>query len=202
MDETDREILRLLHADARRPYSEIADEVGLSGPAVSERVSRLREAAVIERFTVDVDRSTFAGRVPLLVDVAVEPGHATAVYAALREAAGTQHVYRSADARVVAHVSLPNADVESWLADALDTTVVADYDVSVLAASDWTNDLADADLAVACAECGNTVTDEGTSARFGGDRYRFCCPTCEARFAERYEELADGVDRTDGADGA
>ena len=91
----------------------------------------------------------------------------------------------------------PNADVESWLADALDTAVVADYDVSVLAASDWTNDLADADLAVACAECGNTVTDEGTSARLDGERYRFCCPTCEARFVERYEELADGIDGSD-----
>lgn len=193
LDETDREILRLLHADARRPYSDIADEVGLSGPAVSDRVSRLREAGVIERFTVDVDRSTFTDRVPLLVDIAVEPGHATAVYTSLHEAEGVQHVYRSADARVLAHVSLPNADVESWFADALDTTVVADYDVSVLAESEWTNDMPEADLAVACAECGNTVTDEGTSVTLGGERYRFCCPTCEARFTERYEELADGT---------
>ncbi|GAD53600.1 LOW QUALITY PROTEIN: transcriptional regulator, AsnC family [Halarchaeum acidiphilum MH1-52-1] len=190
LDETDREILRLLLADARRPYSEIADAVGLSGPAVSERVSRLREAGVITRFTVNVDRSTFTDRVPLLVDVSVEPGHAVDVYAALRDADGIQHVYRSADARVVAHVSLPDANVESWLADALDTSVVDGYDVNILAESEWTNDLPETDLAVACAECGNTVTNEGTTAVLGGERYRFCCPTCEARFTERYEQFA------------
>jgi DNA-binding Lrp family transcriptional regulator len=43
LDETDLEILQLLLSDARRPYSDIAETVGLSAPAVSDRVSRLRE---------------------------------------------------------------------------------------------------------------------------------------------------------------
>ncbi|QLC34907.1 AsnC family transcriptional regulator (plasmid) [Halarchaeum sp. CBA1220] len=191
LDETDLEILRLLLADARRPYSEIGDVVGLSGPAVSERVSRLREVGVIEQFTVNVDRSKLTERVRLLVDVAVEPGHASAVYDALLDADGTQHAYRSADAHVVAHVGRPDADVESWLADAVDTSVVDDYTVRVLAESEWTNSVADADFAISCAECGNTVTSEGTAARLGGELYQFCCPTCESRFREAYEELAE-----------
>jgi len=193
LDETDLEILRLLLADARRPYSDIAEAVGLSGPAVSERVSRLRETGVITQFTVNVDRSKLAERVPLVLDLVVEPGRARDVYDDLRETEGTQHVYRTADAHVIAHVGLPDADVEAWLADALDPSVVADYDVRVLAESEWTNAVAEADFAISCAECGNTVTSEGTAARLDGDLYQFCCPTCESRFREQYEELAEGA---------
>jgi len=42
LDDTDLEILSLLAEDARRPFSEIGERVGLSGPAVSDRVTRLR----------------------------------------------------------------------------------------------------------------------------------------------------------------
>ena len=47
LDETDLEILQLLLSNARRPYSDIADVVGLSPPAVSDRVSRLQETGRI-----------------------------------------------------------------------------------------------------------------------------------------------------------
>lgn len=41
LDETDRQILRLLLENGRRPFSGIAETVGLSPPAVSDRVDRL-----------------------------------------------------------------------------------------------------------------------------------------------------------------
>jgi len=68
-DETDVAILRYLAEDARRPFSDIGDAVGLSGPAVSDRVTRLREAGVVNRFTVDVDRSQLHAGVPVFVQV-------------------------------------------------------------------------------------------------------------------------------------
>ena len=40
IDDTDREILRLLTDDARRPCRDIADAVGLSPPAVADRIAR------------------------------------------------------------------------------------------------------------------------------------------------------------------
>ena len=47
LDGVDRKILRLLTADGRQSYQAIADEVGLSRPAVMERVKRLEEAGVV-----------------------------------------------------------------------------------------------------------------------------------------------------------
>jgi len=47
LDAVDRKILRQLATDGRASYQAIADEVGLSRPAVMERVKRLEEAGYI-----------------------------------------------------------------------------------------------------------------------------------------------------------
>lgn len=57
LDAVDRKILRLLTADGRASYQAIADEVGLSRPAVMERVKRLEEAGYIRGYGARVDRA-------------------------------------------------------------------------------------------------------------------------------------------------
>jgi Lrp/AsnC family leucine-responsive transcriptional regulator len=47
MDAVDQSILDALRANARATYAELAREVGLSAPAVHERVSKLEAASVI-----------------------------------------------------------------------------------------------------------------------------------------------------------
>ncbi|MHA1233973.1 MAG: Lrp/AsnC family transcriptional regulator [Promethearchaeota archaeon] len=56
LDEKDKCILEMLIADSRRPYREIADEVGLSESTVRKRVIKLQEEKVIEKFTIKVCR--------------------------------------------------------------------------------------------------------------------------------------------------
>ncbi|SDJ36317.1 Lrp/AsnC family transcriptional regulator [Streptomyces indicus] len=57
LDDTDHQLLRLLQADGRRTFSEMAPEVGLSVAAVKRRVDRMRESGVIKGFTVQVDHA-------------------------------------------------------------------------------------------------------------------------------------------------
>lgn len=47
IDQTDKKILSLLMVDARISYLEIARECGISGPAVHQRIARLKEAGMI-----------------------------------------------------------------------------------------------------------------------------------------------------------
>src|SRR5256714_5673630 len=56
LDAVDRKILRLLASDGRSSYQAVADEVGLSRPAVMERVKRLEEAGYISGYGARVDR--------------------------------------------------------------------------------------------------------------------------------------------------
>ena len=193
LDDTDMEILELLLADARRPYSDIAETVGLSAPAVSDRVARLREAGIINRFTVDIDRSQLRTGIPVLVTVETAAGELDAVRTSLLDAGAVEHVFTTAEADLVAFARVPDNDIAGWLADTVEDGV-ADFAVELLAGAAWSPDLGGTEFALSCAQCGNTVDSEGTAARIDGSLYQFCCPSCEARFTEKYEELQEGAD--------
>ncbi|WP_284013949.1 AsnC family transcriptional regulator [Halobaculum litoreum] len=193
LDETDMEILRMLAADGRRSYSDIGEAVDLSAPAVSDRVSRLRESGVIRRFTIDVDRSTLRAGTPVLIRFAVPPGGAGEVREALRGSEAVEHVFTTADSDVVAYARVEDEAVGDWVVAVVGVDAIEDYDVDLVSDVDWTPSVRATEFALECAECGNSVTSEGVAARVGGTLYHFCCPTCEASFAERYERLEEGA---------
>ncbi|ADQ66502.1 Lrp/AsnC family transcriptional regulator [Halogeometricum borinquense] len=68
MDDLDREILDILRRDARTPYTEIAEQVGTSEGTVRNRVERLTNDNVIERFTV----ATSTGNIKAMIEVSVK----------------------------------------------------------------------------------------------------------------------------------
>ena len=189
LDETDVRILELLVEDARRPYSDIAESVDLSPPAVSDRVERLRESGVIRRFTVDLDRSQLRAGVPVLVTLELPSDVVEAVRDDVVGAEPVEHVFVTAEGDVVFHARLRADAVREQLDRLVDLSRVDDYEVTVVGNVEWSPALGGAEFALSCAECGNTVTSEGRSERFDGERYHFCCPSCLAQFRERYEQF-------------
>lgn len=55
MDETDWHILRELQIDARLSYAELGRRVGLSSPAVQERVRKMEDYGIITGYRVEID---------------------------------------------------------------------------------------------------------------------------------------------------
>lgn len=55
MDRTDRDIVRLLQTDGRMSHEQISKEIGLSRPAVHDRIRRLEAAGVIRGYTAQAD---------------------------------------------------------------------------------------------------------------------------------------------------
>ena len=77
MDDLDREILDILRRDARTPYTEIADRVGTSEGTIRNRVERLVESGVIERFTISTRTGNVKAMIEIGVDVDVHTGGLT-----------------------------------------------------------------------------------------------------------------------------
>ena len=194
LDDTDRRILGLLLDDARRSWRDIADVVDLSPPAVADRVDRLDDLGVIRGFTVDIDRSKLRAGVPVLVTVTMTPGAATAASESLSDADAVEHVFTTAEEGVVFTATVEQGDVLSLLRSTLVMDDVREYDVSLLGDRSWNPSVAEADLALSCDECGNTVTAEGETRELDGETYHFCCESCEDSFVEMYEDLRDGAD--------
>lgn len=60
LDRIDRHILSLLTRDGRMSHAAIAKEVGLSGPAIHERVRKLEQRGVITGYTAILDPEQMA----------------------------------------------------------------------------------------------------------------------------------------------
>jgi len=65
LDQVDRELIALMLADSRTSQRQLAKQIGMSAPAVGERIARLERLGVIKGYTVDIDWSAVG--VPVLV---------------------------------------------------------------------------------------------------------------------------------------
>lgn len=71
LDDVNRRLLTELQADPRLPMTELGRRVGMSSPAVTERVRRLEEAGVIRGYRLDVDPAALG--LPLTAFIRVRP---------------------------------------------------------------------------------------------------------------------------------
>jgi Lrp/AsnC family transcriptional regulator, leucine-responsive regulatory protein len=74
LDAKNLELLHLLEADPRQSVAELARRVGMSGPAVRERVQRLEEAGVIRGYRLDIDPRAIGLPIAAIVRVRPAPG--------------------------------------------------------------------------------------------------------------------------------
>lgn len=73
MDEKDEKIIELLQEDGRRPFTEIADEIGVTEATVRKRVRKLEKGGVIEKYTVEVNPEKLGYDTVTLLGLDVEP---------------------------------------------------------------------------------------------------------------------------------
>jgi len=92
LDETDRAILRLLQADARIPFSEIAREIDMSSATVHDRVKRMENAGVIRGYHADVDPKAVGFGISAIVGLRVEQGREEEALERLAELEGVQEL--------------------------------------------------------------------------------------------------------------
>jgi Lrp/AsnC family leucine-responsive transcriptional regulator len=74
-DDKNIEILNLLHKNPRSSVAELARQVGMSNPAVKERVLRLEESGVIAGYRLDLDPKELGHEVIAFVRIRPLPGH-------------------------------------------------------------------------------------------------------------------------------
>src|SRR5689334_18732526 len=85
MDAIDLRLVDLLRANARLSYAELARQVGLSAPAVHERVGKLESGGTIRAYRAEVAPETIGLGVTALIGIVEDSGADTDdVLAALR----------------------------------------------------------------------------------------------------------------------
>jgi len=74
MDAIDLRIIDLLRENARSSYAELARQVGLSAPAVHERVGKLEAAGTVRAFRAEVDHEAIGLGVTALIGIVEDSG--------------------------------------------------------------------------------------------------------------------------------
>jgi Lrp/AsnC family leucine-responsive transcriptional regulator len=68
------ELLKALQEDPRQPISKLASRIGMSAPAVKERLTRLEETGVIRGYRIDLDPKALGWPITAYVRVRPVPG--------------------------------------------------------------------------------------------------------------------------------
>lgn len=74
LDETNRRLLRELQVEGRLGMAELGRRVGMSAPAVAERVQRLERAGVITGYRAEIDPAALGFAVSAVVRIRPSPG--------------------------------------------------------------------------------------------------------------------------------
>jgi Lrp/AsnC family transcriptional regulator, regulator for asnA, asnC and gidA len=91
LDSVDEKIVRILQTDSRRPFVEIAAEIGLSESAVRRRVKNMANSGVITQFTIELGAS---GKTSAITLVSVSSTSDTStVSSELKKLSGVQVIY-------------------------------------------------------------------------------------------------------------
>lgn len=194
LDEVDIQILQHLSEDARRSYSDIAEQADVSQPTVTNRVDRLRELGIIRGFTLDLDRSILHEGVSMLIDVDTFASSVGDVARAFEKQEGVHTVYTTADSHVIAQATYRPNQVHELVAETVPESQYSEYEVRLLANRSTDTSIHNVEFSVECAMCGNQVTSEnGVASRINETLYHFCCERCEADFEEEFERLRENA---------
>jgi Lrp/AsnC family transcriptional regulator, involved in the regulation of lysine biosynthesis len=91
LNSIDEKIIRLLQVDSRKPFVEIAKQIGLSESAVRRRVKNLLENNTIKRFTLELNSTNRTSAITLIS--VSSTADTSIVSAALRNLKGVVVIY-------------------------------------------------------------------------------------------------------------
>lgn len=93
MDDLDKKILTLLNKNARATVKEIAAEVSLTSPAVSERIRRMEKNGIIEGYTVRFNPELTRNYINAFISILIAPKDRIEFSKLLKEQPSVQQYY-------------------------------------------------------------------------------------------------------------
>ncbi len=94
LDETGWHILQALQENARLSFSELGQRVGLSSPAVTERVRRLEDAGIIRGYRAEIDTTKIGYPITAIIRMQVQGERCTRFTANVQEIPEVLECYR------------------------------------------------------------------------------------------------------------
>ena len=122
LDDLDQKIIRCLIQNARMPYSEIGQQVGISRVAVKMRVQALEKKGIIEEYTTIINPQKISGAISCYFEIETVPDTLEEVISILEKNDTVTQIYRvTGKSRLHVHAVSPSQeDLEQLLHGTMD----------------------------------------------------------------------------------
>ena len=111
LDDLDQKIIRCLIQNARMPYSEIGQQVGISRVAVKMRVQALEKKGIIEEYTTIINPQKISGAISCYFEIETVPDTLEEVISILEKNDTVTQIYRvTGKSRLHVHVVSPSQE--------------------------------------------------------------------------------------------
>ena len=111
LDDLDQKIIRCLNQNARMPYSEIGQQVGLSRVAVKMRVQALEKKGIIEEYTTIINPQKISGAISCYFEIETVPDTLEEVISILKKNDTVTQIYRvTGKSRLHVHAVSPSQE--------------------------------------------------------------------------------------------
>lgn len=85
IDENDEKILNLIQTDGRLSVKRIAQALSLSGPAISQRLTNLKNKGIIKGYRAEIDMNKLELNVRAFVQVDISPNQKNQFYSFIKQ---------------------------------------------------------------------------------------------------------------------
>ena len=111
LDDLDQKIIRCLIQNARMPYSEIGQQVGLSRVAVKMREQALEKKGIIEEYTTIINPQKISGAISCYFEIETVPDTLEEVISILKKNDTVTQIYRvTGKSRLHVHAVSPSQE--------------------------------------------------------------------------------------------
>lgn len=111
LDDLDQKIIRCLIQNARMPYSEIGQQVGISRVAVKMRVQALEKKGIIEEYTTIINPQKISGAISCYFEIETLPDTLEEVISILEKNDTVTQIYRvTGESRLHVHAVSPSQE--------------------------------------------------------------------------------------------
>lgn len=111
LDDLDQKIIRCLIQNARMPYSEIGQQVGISRVAVKMRVQALEKKGIIEEYTTIINPQKISGAISCYFEIETVPDTLEEVISILENNDTVTQIYRvTGKSRLHVHAVSPSQE--------------------------------------------------------------------------------------------
>lgn len=94
MDLTDRKILKILEENSKSSLSDISRMVNLSIPSVRERINKMKDLNIIEKYTIDINYNSLGFGIDVIINISIKNNLYTDFKTFIKDQENVEFCYR------------------------------------------------------------------------------------------------------------